>query len=263
MGDDEQVRTAEGKLYLCAVKDCYSNRIVGCSIDSRMKASLAVAALSMAIARRHPGPGMVVHSDRGSQFRSKAFTRLMRTHHLVGSMGRVSSAADTAAMESFFSLLQVNVLNRRRWDTRDQLRMAIVSWVERTYHRQRRQRALGKLTPIEFETIYPAAHWCWRSSCLFLSRDPFAWFSEGGAVAAICSSTTPNKISSYTTSVDSTSGRAMSVHSQVWLECRSPRRGCPTRIPITPPRCGHARRTTPLLRMGLSALSLARGSGLP
>jgi transposase InsO family protein len=156
--DITEHRTAEGKLYLCAVKDCYSNRIVGYSMDSRMKASLAVAALVMAIQRRHPGPGLVVHSDRGSQFRSKAYTRLLRDHQLVGSMGRVASAADNAAMESFFSLLQVNVLNRHRWDTRDQLRLAIVSWIERTYHRRRRQRALGKLTPVEFETIYPAAH---------------------------------------------------------------------------------------------------------
>ena len=117
-----------------------------------------VAALSMAIQRRHPGPGLVVHSDRGSQFRSKAFTRLLRNHHLIGSMGRVSSAADNAAMESFFSLLQVNVLNRRRWDTRDQLRLAIVTWIERTYHRRRRQRTLGKLTPVEFETINRVAH---------------------------------------------------------------------------------------------------------
>lgn len=156
--DITEHRTAEGKLYLCAVKDCYSNRIVGYSIDSRMKASLAVAALSMAIQRRHPSPGLVVHSDRGSQFRSKAYTRLLRSHHLVGSMGRVASAADNAAMESFFSLLQVNVLNRHRWESRDQLRLAIVSWIERTYHRRRRQRALGKLTPVEFETIYPAAH---------------------------------------------------------------------------------------------------------
>jgi transposase InsO family protein len=156
--DITEHRTGEGKLYLCAVKDCYSNRIVGYSIDSRMKASLAVAALSMAIQRRHPGPGLVVHSDRGSQFRSKAYTRLLRNHHLIGSMGRVSSAADNAAMESFFSLLQVNVLNRRRWDTRDQLRLAIVSWIERTYHRRRRQRTLGKLTPVEFETINRVAH---------------------------------------------------------------------------------------------------------
>jgi putative transposase len=156
--DITEHRTAEGKLYACMVKDCYSNRIVGYSLDSRMKASLAVAALSMAIQRRKPQAGLVVHSDRGSQFRSKAFTRLLRAHHLVGSMGRVSSAADNAAMESFFSLLQVNVLNRRRWDTRDQLRLAIVSWIERTYHRRRRQRTLGKLTPVEFETIYPAAY---------------------------------------------------------------------------------------------------------
>jgi putative transposase len=156
--DITEHRTAEGKLYACMVKDCYSNRIVGYSLDSRMKASLAVAALSMAIQRRKPQAGLVVHSDRGSQFRSKAFTRLLRAHHLVGSMGRVSSAADNAAMESFFSLLQVNVLNQRRWDTRDQLRLAIVSWIERTYHRRRRQRALGKLTPVEFETIYPAAY---------------------------------------------------------------------------------------------------------
>jgi transposase InsO family protein len=73
-------------------------------------------------------------------------------------MGRVASSADNAAMESFFALLQKNVLNARRWDTRDQLRLAIVTWTERTYHRRRRQRALGKLTPIEFETINQAAH---------------------------------------------------------------------------------------------------------
>ena len=68
-------------------------------------------------------------------------------------MGQVGSAGDNAAMESFFSLLQNNVLNRRRWNTREQLRIAIVSWIERTYHRRRRQTRLGRLTPIEFETI--------------------------------------------------------------------------------------------------------------
>lgn len=72
---------------------------------------------------------------------------------MVGSMGRVGAAGDNAAMESFFSLLQKNVLDRRRWDTREQLRIAIVTWIERTYHRRRRQARLGRLTPIEFETI--------------------------------------------------------------------------------------------------------------
>jgi putative transposase len=68
-------------------------------------------------------------------------------------MGRVSAAGDNAAMESFFSLLQSNVLNRRSWATRDELRLAIITWIERTYHRRRRQRAQGKLTPVEFEAI--------------------------------------------------------------------------------------------------------------
>ncbi len=68
-------------------------------------------------------------------------------------MGRVGACGDNAAMESFFSLLQKNVLNRKRWETRQELRLAIITWIERTYHRRRRQKALGKLTPIEFETI--------------------------------------------------------------------------------------------------------------
>ena len=77
---------------------------------------------------------------------------------LHGSMGRVGACADNAAMESFFSLLQKNVLNRRRWATRDQLRLAILTWIEKTYHRRRRQDRLGRLTPIEFETLLQAAH---------------------------------------------------------------------------------------------------------
>jgi transposase InsO family protein len=72
---------------------------------------------------------------------------------MVGSMGQVGSAGDNAAMESFFALLQKNVLNRHRWATREELRIAIVTWIERTYHRRRRQIALGRLTPVEFETI--------------------------------------------------------------------------------------------------------------
>ena len=79
--------------------------------------------------------------------------RELRRHDMVGSMGRVGAAGDNAAMESFFALLQKNVLDRRRWNTRDELRIAIVTWIERTYHRRRRQDRLGRLTPIEFETI--------------------------------------------------------------------------------------------------------------
>jgi putative transposase len=89
------------------------------------------------------------------QFRSRKFHQALARHGLIGSMGNVASAADNAAMESFFALLQRNVLDRRRWDTRDQLRIAILTWIERTYHRRRRQVRLGRLTPIEYETIMP------------------------------------------------------------------------------------------------------------
>ena len=149
--------TAEGKLYLCAVKDACSNRIVGYSIDARMTAELAVNALRNALALRG-GVGTIVHSDRGSQFRSHAYVRALSTAKARGSMGRVGTCADNAAMESFFSLLQKNVLNRQRWQTRDDLRLAIVVWIEKTYHRRRRQDALGRLTPIEYETVHRAAH---------------------------------------------------------------------------------------------------------
>ena len=153
LSDITEHRTDEGKLYLCAIKDVYSNRIVGYSIDSRMKSRLATTALRSAVARRGDVAGCVLHSDRGSQFRSRRFVHALGYYEIVGSMGRVGAAGDNAAMESFFSLLQKNVLDRRRWDTREQLRIAIVTWIERTYHRRRRQARLGRLTPIEFEAI--------------------------------------------------------------------------------------------------------------
>lgn len=148
--------TVEGKLYLAAVKDTCSGRIVGYSMSERMTAQLAINALVHTCTLRRPA-GTIVHSDRGSQFRSHAFTRALLDHSLRGSMGRVGACADNAAMESFFSLLQKNVLDRRRWHTRDQLRLAIITWIEETYHRRRRQDRLGRLTPIEYETLLQAA----------------------------------------------------------------------------------------------------------
>ncbi len=153
LGDITEHPTKEGKLYLCAIKDVCSNRIVGYSIDERMKARLAVAAINNAVARRGDVAGCIFHTDRGSQFRSRKVHRALTRHRMVGSMGQVGSAGDNAAMESFFALLQKNVLNTKRWDTREELRIAIVTWIERTYHRRRRQEALGRLTPIEYESI--------------------------------------------------------------------------------------------------------------
>ena len=100
--------TAEGVLYLCAVKDVWSRRIVGYSIADRMASHLAVNALEMAVDRRGPAEvaGCVVHADRGSQFRSRPFLQALERYRLRGSMGRVASSADNAAMESFFALLR-------------------------------------------------------------------------------------------------------------------------------------------------------------
>ncbi|MGQ4601234.1 IS3 family transposase [Nocardia sp. R6R-6] len=154
--DISEHRTAEGKLYLCAVKDVWSNRIVGYSVDDRMTAALACSALRNAIGLRSPH-GTIVHSDRGSQFRSRKFVNLLTRNGLRGSMGRVAACADNAAMESWFALLQHNVLDRKRWDTKEELRLAIVHWIERTYHRRRRQRGLARLTPVEYETLNKAS----------------------------------------------------------------------------------------------------------
>ena len=91
--------------------------------------------------------GCIIHSDRGSQFRSRKMLRTLARHQMVGSSG------DNAAMESVFALLQQGVLNRRTWTTREQLRIASATWIERDHRRRRRQARLGRLTPIEFETM--------------------------------------------------------------------------------------------------------------
>ena len=93
-----------------------------------------------------------------NQFRSGKFLRALRSAGLIGSMGQTRTCADNAAMESFFALVQGNVFNRQRWQTSEELRLAVVVWIERTYHRRRRQRGLGKLTPIEFEAVHEVAY---------------------------------------------------------------------------------------------------------
>lgn len=109
-----------------------------------MKASLTVDAVAAAISQRDP-QGTLIHRARGSQFRSEKYVPLISSAGLQSSMGRVGACAVYAAMESFFSLLQKNVLNQKRWETRAELRLVIVFWIEKTYHHRRRR--LGKLPP--------------------------------------------------------------------------------------------------------------------
>jgi transposase InsO family protein len=145
--------TRESKLYLCAIKDVRSNRIVGYSIDGRMKSCRDAQRDRAAVSA-----GTICRSDRGGQFRAKKVLRLLKHHGLVGSMGRAYGTGNNASMESFFALLQKNVLNTHRWGSREDLRLAIVTWIETKYNRRHRQRALGKLTPVEFEMIYTTAN---------------------------------------------------------------------------------------------------------
>lgn len=142
--------TVQGKFCLCAIKDVHAGRIAGYSMADRMQASLAVDALAQPVARRDGASvvvGCIMHSDRGSQFRPALFQEALTRHGLIGSMGQVGTAGDNAAIESFFALLQKNVLDRRDWGTREELRAGIITWIERTYHRRRRQERLGRLTP--------------------------------------------------------------------------------------------------------------------
>jgi hypothetical protein len=142
---DRHHRTSHrGKLNLCATKDVYSGWIVGYSIDERMKASLAVTALRNAAALRRP-TGTLIHSDRGSPS-PVTHIRLSATRQQPGRLdGPRRGGRRQRGHESWFALLQRNVLDRQRWTTRHDLRLAIVTWIERTHH-HRRQDRLGRLT---------------------------------------------------------------------------------------------------------------------
>jgi putative transposase len=146
--------TAEGKLYCCLIKDLFSNRIVGYALDERMTAQLAVTALRTAVVRRQPKNVVIVHSDRGSQFRARSFRAVLTAAGLRGSMGRVASAGDNAAMESFNALLQKNVLDRQRWRTRDELHNAVVHWISAHLQQQAPPASPGQAHPVEYELAF-------------------------------------------------------------------------------------------------------------
>jgi len=143
--------TREGRLYCCVVLDTFSRRVVGWSIDASPTAALVTNALGMAISSRNPDPGTLIHSDQGTQFTSWAFTHRAKASGLVPSMGSIGDCYDNAMIESFWSRMQVELLDRQRWLTRVELANAIFEYLEIFHNRQRRHSALQMLTPIEFE----------------------------------------------------------------------------------------------------------------
>ena len=151
MTDITEHPTREGKLYVCAVLDAWSRKVVGWSIDRRATAAMVTSALAMAIESRRPSPGAVVHSDHGAQYTSWAFSQRLRKENLNQSLGSVGDAYDNAVVEAFWARLQTELLNTRKWKTRTELSTAIFDWIEIFYNRTRRHSSLGNISPAEFE----------------------------------------------------------------------------------------------------------------
>jgi putative transposase len=151
--------TLEGKVYCAAVMDAYSRLIVGWSIADHMRTELVTDALGMAIVRRQPGKrspveSTILHSDHGSQFTSWAFGQRLRGAGLLASMGTVGDCYDNAMMESFWGTMQLELLDSRAWQTREELASAVFEWIECWYNPRRRHSRIGMHSPITFETLH-------------------------------------------------------------------------------------------------------------
>jgi putative transposase len=149
--DITYVPTWQGWLYLAAVVDACSRYCVGWSMRDDLSAELVYDALGMAVTRRRPAGELIHHSDRGSQYRSLAFGRLLRESQIMPSMGSRGDAYDNAAMESFMATIKKELIHRRRFKTRDDARLAIFKYIETFYNPLRRHSSLGQRSPLNYE----------------------------------------------------------------------------------------------------------------
>jgi transposase InsO family protein len=151
LADITYLPTGEGWLYLAAVLDMATRKVIGWSMREHMRAELACAALTMAIQRQRPPPGLLQHSDRGSQYAADDYRRLLGASKMRQSMSRRGNCLDNAPMESFFHTLKVELVQQRRWATRDEARRDVFAYIEGYYNRQRIHSALGYRTPEQME----------------------------------------------------------------------------------------------------------------
>jgi putative transposase len=149
--DITYLRSWEGWLYLAAVQDLYSRRIVGWSMTTHLRAELVVDALRMAVARRRPEAGLIHHSDQGSQFVSLGFGQECQKSGIARSMGSRGDCWDNAVAESFFATLKKELIHRGSWAKREELRVAVFDYIEIFYNATRRHSTLGMLSPAEYE----------------------------------------------------------------------------------------------------------------
>jgi transposase InsO family protein len=152
--DMTYVRTWEGWLYLAVVIDLFSRKVVGWSTAEHLRTELALDALGMALRQRSPGSDLMHHSDRGAQYASDAYRRVLAAEGITCSMSRKGNCWDNAVVESFFATLKVEMLDRQRWSTRDAAAAAIDEYIHAFYNHDRRHSYLGYLTPGEFEQRY-------------------------------------------------------------------------------------------------------------
>ncbi len=153
VADITYLRTWEGWLYLAAVQDLYSRRIVGWSMADHMRTELVTDALQMALAQRRPDPGLIWHSDQGAQFVSLAFGQQARAAGIAQSMGSKGDCFDNAVAESFFATLKKELIHRRSWPNRADLRTQVFDYIETFYNRQRRHSTLGQRSPADYERL--------------------------------------------------------------------------------------------------------------
>jgi putative transposase len=156
--DITYIPTQEGWLYLAAVLDLYTRRIVGWAMSDRMTSDLTSDALKMAICQRQPDPGLIHHSDQGSQYTDGTYQTLLKDHGIQASMNGAGSWYDNAPMESFFGTLKSELVHHYAWRTRDEARAALFFYIESFYNRRRRHSALGYLSPDDYEQLYRSAN---------------------------------------------------------------------------------------------------------
>jgi len=157
VADITYIPTWQGWLFLSVVIDAFSRRVCGWSMRDDLKAELVVDALGMAVTRRKPGPGLIHHSDRGSQYGSLSFGKTLKDSGIMASMGSRGDAYDNAAAESFMSTIKAELIYRQSWKTKDEARLAVFRYIEGFYNPLRRHSGLGYLSPVEYERLFEEA----------------------------------------------------------------------------------------------------------
>ena len=152
-GDISYLWTAEGWLYLAVIIDLYSRRVIGWAVSDRLKRDLPIKALKRAIALRQPPPGVIHHSDRGSQYCSNDYRKLLKDHGFLSSMSGKGNCYGNATVETFFKSLKAELIWREHYETREQAQNALFHYINGFYNPRRRHSYLGSISPVKCESM--------------------------------------------------------------------------------------------------------------